>query len=148
MKFSTKTLVAIVVILASSLLAWNANRRSSLESYGASPYGSYASEMLTFFPPEYRSRESAIAVLADIEWQLREAASHSPNDAVACSLVFQYIDLEQALARIPIKEAWNVRKSLATLRRLLQAVSGENCVGGYTSFRNSAEQIRVLRESL
>lgn len=142
-----RTLVIIALILASSAFAWNANRRSKIEGYGASPYGSFAAELLNYFPPEYRSGASVLAVMDDIAWQLRHAAESHGADAVPCATVFQYVDFEAALSRIPIGEEWNVRKSIATLRRMLGAVSGEQCLGGYTTFSRAAGQVDTLAAS-
>ena len=139
-----RTLVIIALVIASSAFAWNANRRSKMESYGASPYGSFAAELLGYFPPEYRSRDSVLAVLDDTIWQLRQAAANHGTDAVPCATVFQYVDLEASLSRIPIGEAWNLRKSVATLKRMFGAVSGENCLGGYTTFGRAADQLETL----
>ena len=144
---NVRTLVIVALVLASSAFAWNANRKSKTESYGASPYGSFAAELLGYFPPEYRSREAVLAVLDDTVWQLRQAAANHGTDAVPCATVFQYVDLEAALSRIPIGEAWNLRKSVATLRRMFGAVSGENCLGGYTTFGHAADQLETLAAS-
>lgn len=136
---------AIVVIAAAALasLAWWWVR-SRTEGYGASPYGAYASELLGFFPPAYRTRDAARAVLADVSWQLRSAAKARPTDAVPCALVFEYVNFEGALSQIPIEEAWNVRSAVAALRQMLDAAAGENCWGGFTTFANAAALVDKL----
>lgn len=138
-------IAAAGVVIA--VIIWFVVFRGRKESYGASPYGAYASEMITQFPPAYQTVGAVKAVLGEVYRQMFEAST-TRSEAVPCAHVVQFIDLTAALSEIPIMTEWELRRAVAILRRFLAAVAGENCLGGYTTFARMASQVATLIAAL
>lgn len=148
MKRSTKILVGAIA-LASLLFVVYLYRAvfGGKESYGASPYGLFATALLGHLPAQYRSNGALAAILnnAQVEFDAAAAIHAGP---VPCAFVTQYVTLENALSGIEFTQAWEYRRAFNTLKRLIDAVSTENCLGGSTTFKRAAKQVQKLREGL
>ena len=150
MKKSTKILVGVISVVALLFVSYlyrSVFSKSKKESYGASPYGLFATTLIGHLPPEYRSGDAVKAILMNVQAEF-DAAASVYSTPVPCAFVTQYITLENAIHGIEFTKAWEYRNALDTLRRLVDAVSTENCLGGTTTFKRAAEQVQKLRDGM
>lgn len=148
MKKSTKIMVGVIAAIALLFVIYLYRATfAAKESYGAGPYGLFATTLIGHLPPQYRSGAAVKAILTNAKAEFDAAAGVYP-EPVPCAFVTQYITLENALSGIAFTQAWEYRAAFDTLRQLIDAVSTENCWGGTTTFKRAAWQIGKLRDGL
>lgn len=140
------TVAIVAVVLAVSL--WKSIfGKKTKESYGASNYGWFASDVLSHLPDKYVSVEAARVILTNVVTLYEDAAS-SYSDPVPCATVCDYVSTENAFEGVEFRGEWQQRRANDALKRLLHAVHGENCLGGFVTFKEAAGQVRKLVASV
>jgi hypothetical protein len=148
MKTSTKILVGSIALVSLLFVVYLYRAVfGGKESYGASPYGLFATTLIGHLPPQYRSGAAVKAILTNVKAEF-DAAAASYSAPVPCAFVTQYITLENALSGVAFTQEWEYRKAFDTLKRLVDAVSTENCLGGSTTFKRASSQVQKLRDGL
>lgn len=110
------------------------------EGYGATDYKWFANDMLNNMPAQYRSAAAARVVLLNVK-ALYDHAAKSYVDPVPCSTACDYINVDDSFEGVDFSSEWSRRRSIDALKRLLRAAHGENCLGGFVTFKEAAEQV-------
>jgi hypothetical protein len=140
--------VAVVVAVVLVLSLWRSvfgknSPGGKKEGYGASDYNWMANDMLNQMPPQYRSASAARVILLNMA-ALYDHAAEKYVDPVPCSTACDYVTVENAFEGVDFVSDWSRRKSIESLKRLLRAAHGENCLGGFVTFKETADQVRKL----
>jgi hypothetical protein len=147
-KSSTVIWMAIVVSIVLVFSVWRSvfgkdSSNGKKEGYGASDYNWMATDMLNQMPPQYRSASAAKVVFLNVA-ALYDHAGRKYVDPVPCSTACDYVTVENAFDGVDFVSEWSRRKSIDSLKRLLRAAHGENCLGGFVTFKEAADQVRKL----